>query len=300
MVGCISHHYNEESEAVVHRGNCHDFVRTIPDRSVKLVVTSPPYNIGKEYEKRDSIEAYCDGQRAIIAESVRILSDEGSICWQVGNYVHNSEILPLDIVMYPIFKEHGLKLRNRIIWHFGHGLHASKRFSGRYETILWFTKGDSYTFNLDAVRVPQKYPQKKHFKGPKVGQLSGNPLGKNPSDLWDIPNVKNNHVEKTIHPCQFPVALIERLILSMTNKNDAVFDPFLGVGTTIVAAIRNERRGMGAELIDEYYQIALKRIHAAMKGTLATRPMFKPIYNPDNPQENIRYSEDFQDQLQLL
>lgn len=151
---------------------------------------------------------------------MRILKPQGSICWQVGNYVDNGEIIPLDVILYPIFSRLGLQLRNRIVWHFGHGLHASKRFSGRYEVILWFTKGHDYVFNLDAVRVPQKYPQKKHFKGPKKGELSGNPLGKNPGDIWEIPNVKANHVEKTIHPCQFPVELIERLVLALTNEDD--------------------------------------------------------------------------------
>ena len=131
------------------------------------------------------------------------------------------------IIFYDIFKKHALKLRNRIIWRFNHGLHASKRFSGRYETILWFTKSDSYTLNLDPVRVPSKYPGKLHFKGSKRGLPSGNPLGKNPSDvwefvarewdeeLWDIPNVKANHPEKTIHPCQYPIELIERCVLAL-------------------------------------------------------------------------------------
>lgn len=102
----------------------------------------------------------------MIGECVRTLHDSGSICWQVGNYVNNGEIIPLDIALYPIFAGLGLHLRNRSVWHFEHGLHASKRFSGRYEVILWFTKSDRYTFNLDDVRVPQKYPNKKHFKGP--------------------------------------------------------------------------------------------------------------------------------------
>ena len=109
-------------------------------------------------------------------------------------------------------------------------------FLERYEVVLWFTKSNKYTFDLDPIRVPQKYPQKKHFKGPKKGELSGNPLGKNPSDIWDIPNVKANHIEKTIHPCQFPVELIERLVLSMTKENDWVFDPFMGVGSTAIAS----------------------------------------------------------------
>jgi adenine-specific DNA-methyltransferase len=91
--------------------------------------------------------------------------------------------------------------------------------------------------------VPSKYPGKKHFKGPRAGQLSGNPLGKNPSDVWVIPNVKNNHVEKTVHPCQFPIELVERLVLSMTREGDNVFDPYMGVGSSVIAAIKNGRSG---------------------------------------------------------
>jgi adenine-specific DNA-methyltransferase len=171
-------------------------------------------------------------------------------------------------------------MRNRIIWHFEHGLHCSRRFSGRYETIIWFTKTDDYVFNLDPVRVPQKYPGKKHFKGPKAGQYSGNPLGKNPGDLWIIPNVKSNHVEKTEHPCQFPVELIERLVLSMTNEGDWVLDPFLGTGTTIVAAVRHGRRGAGAETVSRYTELARQRIRDEVEGTLRTRPMDRPVYDP--------------------
>jgi len=281
--------YSSEADAIINNGSCYDFVKTVPDGSVKLIITSPPYNIGKKYEKKSSLNEYYLKQEQIIDECVRILDDNGSICWQIGNFVENSEIVPLDILLYPIFQKHDLKLRNRIIWQFGHGLHASKRFSGRYETILWFTKTDNYVFNLDAVRIPQKYPQKKHFKGPRIGELSCNPLGKNPSDIWDIPNVKNNHIEKTIHPCQFPIELVERLILALTNEDDFVFDPFLGVGSTTAAAIKNKRKGMGCEIIDEYYTIAVERTKLAMKGKLKTRPMNKPIYDPKNPKENLEY-----------
>ncbi len=171
-------------------------------------------------------------------------------------------------------------MRNRIVWHFEHGLHCSRRFSGRYETIIWFTKSDDYIFNLDAIRVPQKYPGKKYFKGPKAGQFSCNPLGKNPGDLWVIPNVKSNHVEKTEHPCQFPVELIERLVLSMTNEGDWVFDPFLGTGTSVIAAIRHKRHGAGAETVDKYVTLARNRIEQEMDGTLQTRPMTRPVYDP--------------------
>jgi adenine-specific DNA-methyltransferase len=197
--------------------------------------------------------------------------------------VDRGEIYPLDILLYPIFKNAGLNLRNRIVWHFGHGLHCSKRLSGRHETILWFTKGNDYTFNLDDIRVPSKYPGKKHFKGPKTGQLSGNPLGKNPSDVWEFPNVKSNHVEKTIHPCQYPVELVERLVLSLTNEKDIVFDPYMGVGTTVIAAAMHDRIGYGCDISREYVSVAKQRLMDFYDGTLKTRPMQRPIYDPSLP-----------------
>jgi len=259
------------------------FMRPLPDGMMHLIVTSPPYNIGKRYERRSPLEAYIQDQAQVISECVRLLSDRGSLCWQVGNHVDNGEIFPLDIYLYPIFREHGLKLRNRIVWHFEHGLHCSKRFSGRYETILWFTKTDDYVFDLDPVRVPSKYPGKKHFKGPRAGQLSGNPLGKNPSDVWVIPNVKNNHVEKTVHPCQFPVELVERLVLSMTREGDNVFDPYMGVGSSVIAAIKHGRSGYGCDTEKTYVDIAWERVHLQRAGFLPTRPMGKPVYDPKLP-----------------
>jgi adenine-specific DNA-methyltransferase len=300
-MGKVVSRYSDSAAAIINNGSCYDFVKTIPDKSVKLVVTSPPYNIGKKYEKKSSLNEYYTKQEQIIDECIRLLADDGSLCWQIGNFVENSEIIPLDILLYPIFQKHNLKLRNRIVWLFRHGLHASKRFSGRYETILWFTKTDNYIFNLDAVRIPQKYPQKKYFKGPRIGEFSCNPLGKNPSDIWDIPNVKNNHVEKTIHPCQFPIELVERLVLALTNEKDLVFDPFLGVGSTSAAAVKNNRRGMGCEILEEYYDIAVERTKLAMDGKLKTRPMNKPIYDPKNPKLNLEYdSEEMASQYMLF
>jgi adenine-specific DNA-methyltransferase len=279
--------FNLDSDIVYFNGDVNDLFINIPNEFVQLVITSPPYNLGKEYEDRLNLEIYLEQQEKIIKECVRILKPTGSICWQVGNYVDNGEIIPLDILLFPIFSKLNLHLRNRIIWHFGHGLHAKNRFSGRYEVILWFTKSDDYVFNLDPVRVPQKYPQKRHYKGPKKGQLSGNPLGKNPSDIWNIPNVKSNHVEKTAHPCQFPVELIERFVLSLTNEGDWVFDPFMGVASTAIASLLHKRKSMGAEIIKDYVDIGWDRIEKAEKGELKIRPMNRPIYNPENPETYI-------------
>ena len=259
------------------------FIKKIPDEHIKLIVTSPPYNLGKNYEAKTSLNTYLETQDRVVEECVRILHPQGSICWQVGNYVENGEIVPLDTILYPIFKSKGLSLRNRIVWQFGHGLHCRRRLSGRYETINWWTKSDDYTWNLDPIRVPSKYPGKRHFKGPNVGKLSGNPKGKNPSDVWSFPNVKANHPEKTIHPCQFPVELVERLVLSMTHEQDRVFDPYMGVGSSVVAALMHDRLGFGCDIVPEYVEIARQRVDELREGTLRTRPMGKPVYDPEKP-----------------
>jgi len=286
----ISRHFDYECDVVLYDGDCRELLAEIPDKIAKLIVTSPPYNIGKVYERRINLDGYLEQQKQVITECVRILEDKGSICWQVGNYVHNGEITPLDILLYPVFKSLGLNLRNRIVWHFEHGLHCSKRFSGRYETILWFTKSDKYTFNLDPVRVPQKYPMKKSYKGTNIGQYSCNPLGKNPGDVWIIPNVKHNHIEKTIHPCQFPVELVERLVLALTDEGDLVVDPFIGVGTTAVAAVFHKRKAAGAEIVPDYIRIAHERVHLASEGRLKTRPINRPIYTPPDGKEQLKSS----------
>lgn len=257
--------------------DCLKFLKTIADASVQLVVTSPPYNIGKEYEERLSKNEYKEFIGKVIAECVRIVKPGGSICWEVGTHMEGkNRPKPLAFMLHPIFESYeetdDLFLRNAIVWTYGHGLHSKLRFSGRYETILWYTKGEEYTFNLDDVRVPQMYPGKTHFKGEKKGQPSGNPKGKNPSDVWnDIPNVKANHVEKTDHPCQFPVGLAKRLILALSDKNDLVVDPFMGVGTTAVAAAMTGRRVAGCDLDSSYIRIARDRVKKALEGELPVR-----------------------------
>lgn len=285
--------FNPKANAIVAPGDCLTNLSQAPDGFAKLIITSPPYNIGKVYEKATKLHDYLAAIEPILDELVRVLSPEGSLCWQVGNYVEKGEVFPLDIFYYPFFKERGLRLRNRIVWHFDHGLHASKRFSGRYETLLWFTKTDSYTFNLDAVRVPSKYPGKTNYKpGPDYGKFSGNPLGKNPSDiwrivlhdwevaLWNIPNVKANHPEKTIHPCQFPIELVERCVLALTNEGDWLLDPFSGVGSAMLAALKNKRRAMGCEKEEQYVELAKQRIADLYSGALRYRQLGKPVHQP--------------------
>jgi adenine-specific DNA-methyltransferase len=289
----VAEAFDPQAEAVILAGDSAATLQTIPDGAAKLIITSPPYNIGKAYEQATDLTEYLENLTPIVDQLIRVLADDGSLCWQVGNYVASSEIFPLDIYYYPFFKSRGLKLRNRIVWHFDHGLHASKRFSGRYEVLLWFTKTDQYTFNLDQVRVPSKYPGKTHYKpGDKYGKPSGNPLGKNPSDMWKliqheweqglwcIPNVKSNHPEKTLHPCQFPIELVERCVLALTNSGDWVLDPFSGVGSALLAALRQGRKAIGCEKEEQYNAIARQRIAAFCVGELKYRPLGKPVHQP--------------------
>lgn len=271
----------EVAGAKLFKADAFDFLAGLERESVDLVVSSPPYFMGKEYDTSLSIEDFKNIHRRLLPELVRILKPGGSLCWQVGHHVRNGVSVPLDAIIYVTFSESNeLTLRNRIVWTFGHGEHARRRFSGRHETVLWYTKGENYHFDLDAVRVPQKYPGKKHYKGPNKGEWSGNPLGKNPSDTWEIPNVNSNHVEKTDHPCQFPVALVQRLVLSLCPVGGVVADPFMGSGTSAVAAIHEKRKFIGCDQNATYVKLAKERLVDLKAGQLKFRPIGQALYVP--------------------
>ena len=295
----ISNEFRNDNKVTLYSGDCCELLKQIPDNSVDLVITSPPYCIGKAYENpHDDIETFKQQHLAIFDDIYRVVKPGGSICWQIGYHVSEKCLIPLDYIVYDIFTskssqlEQPFILRNRIIWTFGHGLNSTRRFSGRHETILWFTKGETFDFNLDCVRVPQKYPGKRSYKGPNKGELSGNPLGKNPSDVWEIPNVKAKHVEKTAHPCQFPVAIPQRLIRALTDDNALVLDPYMGSGTTGVAAIVENRRFAGAELQPDYYDIATERITDAINGKAKIRDDI-PVVAPNPNAAVAKLPEEF-------
>ena len=299
--------FNANADLVLYPGDVNHFLPTLPDASISLIMTSPPYNLGKEYENSTGIAKYLETQQDTISHFHRILKEDGSICWQVGSFVKKGEVFPLDIFYYTIFKNFDFYLRNRIVWRFGHGLHASRRFSGRYETILWLTKSKKYTFNLDNVRIPSKYPGKRHYKGRNKGKPSGNPKGKNPSDyweilwqdweqeVWDIPNVKAKHPEKTIHPCQYPIELVERCILALTNEGDCVFDPYMGVGSAIIAALRHDRKAIGCERENKYMDEAIARTRAYFNGTLKVRPLGKPVHVPTGREQIVQIPQEWRE-----
>jgi adenine-specific DNA-methyltransferase len=267
---------------VLFQGDCHDLLADLPEGSVSLIVSSPPYYMGKEYDRSTRHQDFEKEHQELAPLLTRALRPGGSLCWQTGMHATNGSIIPLDYLAYAAFsKDNALVLRNRIIWHFEHGVHARNRFSGRHETILWFTKGQDYMFDLDAVRVPQKYPGKRHYKGPNKGKISGHPSGKNPGDMWAIPNVKSKHKEKTAHPCQFPVALPQRLIRALTRPGDLVFDPYAGTSSTGIAAAIEKRRFLGCEIEPKYAKLGIKRYQDWVAGTLQVRDWRRPVSPPD-------------------
>jgi adenine-specific DNA-methyltransferase len=283
-----------DRRATIFHGDSLNLLKKMPDESVDFVLTSPPYCIGKEYEDDTDTESFIETHQKVLPEIVRIAKNGASICWQVGSHVKNGAITPLDYLVHEILcKLPNIFLRNRIVWAFGHGLHCSSRFSGRYEVIMWYTKGDNYHFDLDAVRVPQRYPGKRHSKGPNKGEFSGNPKGKNPSDIWDIPNVKANHIEKTGHPCQFPVALAQRLVKALVPTNGIVLDPFAGSSSTGVAAILENRRFLGAEIDKSYVKISKERLVDALNGISKYRPLDREIYIPSQNEKVAMKPEHF-------
>jgi adenine-specific DNA-methyltransferase len=285
----------------------------IASGSCRLVITSPPYNIGKEYERDRprSLEEHVKWLEPIVTACCDKVAADGHLCWQVGNYLKDGEVFPLDYFFYQMIVSEGFKLRNRIIWHFNFGLNAQRRFSGRYETLLWFSKSDSYFFNLEPVRVPQLYPGKRHSKakGSKAGQPSGNPAGKNPTDfwtfdpdeamhaspIWELPNVKAAHPEKTIHPCQFPSELVERCVLALTELGDTILDPFVGAGTSVIAAARHGRVGVGIDRSDEYIAVARERLRELARGELRLREFGQPVRRPKPGERVARVPGEWQD-----
>ena len=257
-----------------------------------LVITSPPYFMNREYDTSNDIEDFRSIHSELASQINRVVKPSGSICWQVGIFAKDGAITPLDYEVHTVFQKYFI-LRNRIVWTFGHGMHARNRFSGRHETILWYSKSGDYFFDLDPVRVPQKYPGKRFYKGPNKGKLSGNPLGKNPGDVWDIPNVNSRHVEKEEHPCQFPVSLALRLVKSLCPEGGLVLDPFAGTSTTGIACMMSKRKFLGSELNPDYASISESRFNRYVEGTLPIRPD-KPPAAPNRNQKVATLPEEFQ------
>ena len=238
-------------------------LKSLPDASVPLVVTSPPYNIGKSYESVRPLEDYLAWCEEWLAEVYRVTAANGSFWLNLG-YVDvpgAGKAVPL---AYMLWDRSEFFLLQEVVWNYGAGVACKRMFSPRNEKWLWFAKSETdYVFNLDAVRDPDvKYPNQK-----KNGKLKCNPLGKNPTDVWQIPKVTSGEgrasKERTDHPAQFPIKLVERIVLACSNEGDLVLDPFSGSGSSGVAALAQGRRYMGFEIKPEYCELGTRRIRRA-------------------------------------
>ena len=169
-------------------------------------------------------------------------------------------------IPYLLWQRSPFYLIQEVIWNYGAGLHTKSMFSPRNEKFLWYVKSQGkYTFHLDAVRDKDvKYPNQK-----KNGKLKCNPLGKNPSDVWQIPKVTSGQnrssKERMPHPAQFPLAVIDRIIKACSSEGDIVMDPFIGSGTTAIAALENERKAIGFEISERYCELIARRVSAYLK-----------------------------------
>jgi len=249
----------------LYKGDCLEGMRRLPPSMVGLTVTSPPYNIGKEYEEPLALDHYIDWCAEWSREVARLTTQNGAFWLNLG-YVRKegrARALPLPYLLWnrvPMF------LIQEIVWNYGAGVAARKSFSPRNEKFLWFVKDEeNFDFNLDSVRDPNvKYPNQK-----KNGKLKCNPMGKNPTDVWQFPKVTSgadrSSPERTDHPAQFPVAIIERIIKACSNTGDIVLDPFMGSGTTALVAMQLGRPVIGFEMLDRYLEIAKDRIEALLE-----------------------------------
>lgn len=255
--------YYEDDYFILFNKDCVSSLSSLSEPIFDLTVTSPPYNIGKEYEKVMHNGKYIEWSKEWISAVFNNTKSNGTFWLNLGYFSYENKAKAIPII-YLLWDKIPFYLIQEIVWHYGAGVSARTSFSPRNEKFLWYVKNPQfYTFNLDGVRDPNvKYPNQK-----KNGKLKCNPNGKNPGDVWLFPKVTsgtNRHSkERTPHPAQFPSAVIDRIIKASSNQNDLVLDPFIGSGTTAEIALRNKRKTVGFEIIKEYCDIAVSRYEKA-------------------------------------
>lgn len=254
--------YFEDENFLLYNSDAIEGLKQIKESIFDLTVTSPPYNIGKEYEKILSLESYINWSENWINKVYSVTKKDGAFWLNLGYLSIDQKAKAIPII-YLLWDKIPFYLIQEIVWHYEAGVINKSSLSPRNEKFLWYVKNNKkYTFNLDDIRDPNvKYPNQK-----KNGKLRCHPLGKNPGDVWDFPKVtsgKNrSSKERTPHPAQFPVAVIDRVIKASSNRGDFVLDPFIGSGTTAEVCLLNNRKCVGFEIDKKYCDIAINRYNA--------------------------------------
>jgi adenine-specific DNA-methyltransferase len=269
--------YYETETCMLFCGDTLSLQGKIAPEIFSTIITSPPYNIGKEYESVKSLDDYIDWSVRWIDRASRLLLANGALLLNLGYITIENQGHAIPIP-YLLWDKVPLYLNQEIVWNYSAGVACKNYLSPRNEKVLWYVKDSkNYIFNLDAIRDKNvKYPDSK-----RNGKSRVNTLGKNPSDVWEIAKVTTGYnrssVERTPHPCQFPTDLIDRLVLAFTNEKEVVFDPFVGSGTTFESCIKNNRFCIGFEIKPEYCEIAKKRIQRTEQG--ARQIPLSPYYS---------------------
>ncbi len=259
-VGCLGRPEFRHQEVALYCADSLELMRRLPEGLVSLTVTSPPYNIGKEYEKKLSLDDYLDWSVRWISEVYRITKPNGAFWLNLG-YLElpgRAKALP---ILYLLWDRIPFFIVQEIVWNYGAGVAGKRFFSPRNEKFLWCVKdAQDYKFHLDRVRDKNvKFPKQK-----KNGKLKCNPNGKNPTDVWQIPKVTSGEnrasKERTGHPAQFPIALVERIVAACSDPEDLVLDPFCGSGSTAEVCLRSDRAFIGFEILPRYVELASKRL----------------------------------------
>jgi adenine-specific DNA-methyltransferase len=258
--------HDEGDGYAIYRADCLEAMKLLPPALVDLTVTSPPYNIGKEYERPLPVEEYVAWSERWLREVYRLTAAQGAFWLNLG-YVTlpgRARAIPLP---YLLWEKCPFYLIQEVVWNYGAGVAARKALSPRNEKFLWYVKDpENYTFNLDEIRDPDvAYPKQK-----KRGKLRCNTIGKNPSDVWQIAKVTSgtdrSSSERAPHPAQFPLDLITRIVKGFSRAGDLVLDPFMGSGTTAEACLREGREVIGFEVRRDYCEFIARRMSRAAEA----------------------------------
>jgi len=250
-----------EAGFILYLGDCVNFLTALSksELRVSLTITSPPYNIGKEYERHMPIGKYVNWCSDWMKLVYGITHGNGAFWLNVGYLEVPDKGLGVPIP-YLIWDKSPFYFLQEIVWTYGAGVSARRRLSPRNEKWLFYVKNrEQYTFNLDDIRDANvKYPNQK-----KNGKYRCNPLGKNPSDVWEFPKVTTgkdrSSRERTGHPAQFPLSVVERIVRACSNVTDVIVDPFAGSCSTGIAATGLGRVFIGFESRADYCQLAVER-----------------------------------------